>query len=243
MKKSSKKFLKVDGSLITSPKYEVVEQITYKDGNREYLIFDCEKGGWELMKSVTSALPKPPEFVLTRWREKVGVAYANFSTKASSSFGNRMHDSVTRLYEQVESYENHLFEKFFDEIAYVIASEVEVVSKELGVAGTFDLLVMNKKGEVELIDLKNHSRIHPLKEVKNNLLELPQEIQSAKKKKWKQQGACYIKGLKETYNINVDRFSVWCYNQGTGKIEKPVNISGGKLEKELSSVKDKLEIN
>lgn len=236
--KSTKKYIKVDDSLVGSPKYEVLEQLTYKDGNREYLVLT--DSGYELYPSVTSVLPKPPAFVLETWRNRVGRDYADFNTKASSTFGNRMHDSLTRIYKQIDSYDDYLFEKFLDEVDYIIACELPVVSTYLRVAGTLDLLVMNKKGEIELIDLKNHSRIHPLKDVITRLLELPQDIQNSKKKKWKQQGVCYTHGLADTYGITVDRFSVWCFNQGTGKIEKPVSLAGTKLEKEIKSIDSKL---
>ena len=249
-KPKRKKILKIDGSALQSPKHEVIEVFTYEDGRREYLVLTKDKS-YKMLTSVTTALPKPPPHVLETWKKKVGEEYAAINTKASSIFGNRMHDSIALLLHENDftthdkhsnDYTGHIFEKFLDDVDYVIASELEVVSVELGVAGSFDFLYMSKSGEIVLVDFKNHSRIHPLKDVKSRLLELDQSIQSAKKTKWRKQGACYVKGLKETYSIDVDRFEVWCFNQGTGKVTKPICDRRAKIDKVIAKLPEQLTI-
>lgn len=243
MIKKKDNYLKVDESLLEHPAYRVVESFTSDDGFREYLVLDKDFN-YRLLTSVTTALPKPPAFVLQQWKDKVGAQYADNNSMASSIFGNRLHDSLTRIYKQIETYDNFIFEKYIrEDLDYAMGNEVRVVSLELGIAGTFDFLFRSKTGEIVLVDLKNHSRIHPLRDVQTRLLELPQDIQTHKKKKWKEQGACYAQALRETYNVEVDTFCVWCYNQGTGKVEKPVEINKQQIQKEIDMLIPKLNKN
>lgn len=215
----------------------MIERFTYDDGRREYLTAGDE--GYELVTSVTTAMPKPPAHILEDWKDRVGHEYADLNTKSAILLGNRLHDSMTRAYHG-ESYEGHIFEKFLDEVDYAIGNEVEVVSLSLKIAGTFDFIVMNRQGEVELIDFKNHSRVWPPKMVEKELLTLDQSIQSAKKTKWRKQGACYAQAIEETFGIKVARFSIWCYNQGDGKVTRPVTMSRKKIESVINKLPEQL---
>lgn len=109
--------------------------------------------------------------VLEAWRERVGEAEANRISKESTDIGTAMHacfefylkglplpEMVTE--EEKKGYQmfkasKPLIDSFVKE---VIAQEKIVWSDVLKVAGQFDLLCKNRKGEVVLVDFKSTKR-------------------------------------------------------------------------------------
>jgi phage regulator Rha-like protein len=236
--KLEKKLIPVDDSLISSPCLFVEDRIDDEEsGKRLYQVANLNDER-RLVGSVTTSLPNPPAFVLDKWKKKVGHEYSKQSLDVAGRFGDRIDQSVDRIIKNQECYKYHLFERFFDELAYVIGTQVGVVSFEYGYAGTLDLLAMTKEGKLRLVDIKTHGRVHAPEDEKENYLTLPQDIQYHKKKKWQLQLAAYTQGLLETYELVVEEAEIWCLNIGLGKVVRPVEMDCDELQKQFLKFKE-----
>lgn len=118
--------------------------------------------------SITTVLSVEESPFLTAWRKKVGEAEARRITTESTSIGTAMHACFENhlkglpLPEPTTNEERKGREMFnsgklqiSNFVSEVIAQEKIVWSDVLKVAGQFDLLCRNKKGEVVLVDFKS----------------------------------------------------------------------------------------
>ena len=118
--------------------------------------------------SITTVLAAEESPFLIAWRKKVGEEEARRITKESSLIGTAMHLCFERhlkgepLPESTTKEEQKGREMFnagklmiSNFVGEIIAQEQIVWSDVLRVAGQFDLLCKNKKGEVVLVDFKS----------------------------------------------------------------------------------------
>jgi hypothetical protein len=235
-KKQEKKLLKVDGALIQNPQLFVEGKQEDSTGARLYEIANLE-GERIFAPSVTTCLPSPPAFVLERWQEKVGKRYADQSLDVAGRFGDRIDQSVDRVVKNQECYKDHIYERYFDELAFMVGTQIGVASFEFGFAGTLDALAMSKEGKLILLDIKTHGRVHNPEDEKLNYLTLAQDIQYHKRNKWKLQLSAYSQGLLETFGLVVEEAEIWCFNVGLGKVVKPVEMDYDEIQKQFLKFK------
>jgi len=228
----------LDTSKATHQLLDVIEE----NSNRFYWVINKTTGVSSLLPSVTTIIPKPPDKVLQDWKDKLGEEHAVFINQFASFFGKKLHENMERVFSG-EEYTEHLFEQYLDSFigvaneAFICVHDSEI---HYGMCGRFDALFRDKEtNELVLVDFKNHGRYYSTEEIKEHGLKLPQEIQSSKKTKWREQLAMYAKGIEDTYNLVVDRAEVWCYNHGTGCVSKPVEMTRKNLDKKWEDVKNK----
>lgn len=170
--------------------------------------------------------------VLKAWRERVGEEEARRITKESTDIGTAMHAcfenhlkglplpcAVTeeeKKGEQMFRAGKPLIDSFVKE---VIAQEKIVWSDTLRVAGQFDLLCKNRKGEVVLVDFKSTKR-HKSK---------------AQAEGYKLQTAFYRQCIKETMGIE-------CHHASLFFVSRDGDARWMRFENDEVSFKDLVEI-
>jgi hypothetical protein len=136
-------------------------KIVYIDGMRQYSINDGEI----IVPTITSVLSAMMSSEgLDKWRERVGEDVANHICQSAINRGNKFH-KICEAYignSCICKFENYLLEfgmfecaqPALDRISDIVGIELPMVSKELGIGGTADIIA-KFDGVLSIIDLKS----------------------------------------------------------------------------------------
>ena len=138
-----------------------VPKIVYIDGMRQYSINDGEI----IVPTITGVLSAMMSSEgLDNWRESKGEKLANYICQSAINRGNKFH-KICEAYignSCICKFENYLLEfgmfecaqPALDRISDIVGIELPMVSKELGIGGTADIIA-KFDGVLSIIDLKS----------------------------------------------------------------------------------------
>ena len=136
-----------------------VPKIVNSGGMRQYSTGD------ELFPSITSVLSRMMDSEgIDAWRERVGEDVANHICQSAINRGNKFH-RICEAYlnnDCICKFENHLLEygmfehaqPALDRISDIVGIEMPMISRELGIGGTADIIA-KFDGVLSIIDLKS----------------------------------------------------------------------------------------
>jgi hypothetical protein len=211
--------------IIRKPLYKVISRHTDIPGvPYRYYLVEGPDGSKFTAPSVTSYIGAGSniEFGLKKWRKNIGEDYAELISNMTPYLGDVYHRSLDWALSgrmTLEMAQQHVAWPWFEDVAYVIGTELPVVSRRLGVCGTLDLLYVNHKGEVVLVDNKTIHRRYPVEQEKDetlsHTLDRTLEGQTSKLTKYRKQIVMYDLGVEETYQLRVHHHRIWGFSTTT----------------------------